>query len=256
MLNLGTQEGFTVEDGRFASVWPHCRAVFIALRKLGTPVGISIDPLTGHQCGDQRYLAIPWFDACLTKRLPDAPGSSMKPIAGESHWLARLPSPDSPQELKTYAAAAYEGDPLEAVWLPSQEIAEAWTTYGTGKGIADRTPPPKPGRLRIDGARLKWDAAADLQSGLAYFIVQRNGRPVANVPEKPTNPYGRPIAQGLLYSDTPEMPLKEFYFDGLVDGATTVDEYAVIAVNTVGLQSESSDVLRVDTSVLTADQPR
>ena len=35
------------------------------------PVGMAPDPRTGHECGDSRYLAIPWIDACLAMRLPD-----------------------------------------------------------------------------------------------------------------------------------------------------------------------------------------
>jgi hypothetical protein len=30
-----------------------------------------VDPNSGHDCGNSRYLAIPWFDACLAARLPD-----------------------------------------------------------------------------------------------------------------------------------------------------------------------------------------
>src|SRR6202163_2586157 len=37
--------------------------------KLG-PAGFAPDPRTGHECGDSRYLAIPFFDACLAMRLP------------------------------------------------------------------------------------------------------------------------------------------------------------------------------------------
>ena len=33
-------------------------------------VGVAIDPLSSHDCGNQRYLAIPWLDACLSARLP------------------------------------------------------------------------------------------------------------------------------------------------------------------------------------------
>lgn len=246
MLNLGTEEGFTVAEGRFASVWPRCREVFVALRNQSTPVGVSIDPLTAHQCGNQRYLAIPWFDACLTKRLPETPGDSMKQCANEPHWLARLPDQDSPKELNIYPSSSYEGDFRDAVWLPTEAVARAWVKYGNGEEIADSSPPPAPSELRVEGARLKWNAAADLQSGLAYFVVSRDGERVATVPEKPTNPYGRPIAQGLLYSDTPDMPLKEFSFELPADNISVPSEYTVHAVNTVGLHSEPSKPLKID----------
>src|SRR4051812_41701201 len=71
MCNLGTKEGVTVKDGRFAGVWPANEAFFREVRGKGGLVGVAVDPLTAHECGNQRYLAIPWLDACLTARLPE-----------------------------------------------------------------------------------------------------------------------------------------------------------------------------------------
>ena len=56
------------------------------------------------------------------------------------------------------------------------------------------------------------------------------------MPEKPTNPRGRKLFQGLQYSDTPLQPLAEMtYADpDWTQGA----EYEVVPVNTVGLEAE------------------
>ena len=70
MCNLGTKEGVTVKDGRFAGVWPGVEVFFQEMRAKGGLVGISVDPLSAHECGNQRYLAMPWLDVCLTARLP------------------------------------------------------------------------------------------------------------------------------------------------------------------------------------------
>jgi hypothetical protein len=43
---------------------------------------VSVDPNSSHDCGNQRYLAIPWFDACLTARLPEK-GGGQQPEAHE-----------------------------------------------------------------------------------------------------------------------------------------------------------------------------
>src|SRR4051794_34064075 len=72
MCNLGTKEGVTVKGDRFAGVWPANEAFFTEVRGKGGLVGVAVDPLTSHECGNQRYLAIPWLDACLTDRLPKA----------------------------------------------------------------------------------------------------------------------------------------------------------------------------------------
>jgi hypothetical protein len=47
MCNLGTKEGVTVKEGRFALVWPANEAFFTALRARGGLVGLAVDP--AHQ---------------------------------------------------------------------------------------------------------------------------------------------------------------------------------------------------------------
>ena len=41
-------------------------------------IGMAIDPLSAHERGNQRYLAIPWLDTCLTACLPVQPGQPLK----------------------------------------------------------------------------------------------------------------------------------------------------------------------------------
>ncbi len=77
MCNLGTQEGVTVKDGRFAGVWPANQSFFGQVR--GKVVDrYRVDPLTAHECGNQRYLAIRWLDACLSARLPEQGHSELR----------------------------------------------------------------------------------------------------------------------------------------------------------------------------------
>jgi len=47
---------------------------------------------------------------------------------------------------------------------------------------------------------------------LARFIIERDGQFLANVPENGKNAFGRPIFQGLQYSDTPTQPLVPMQF--------------------------------------------
>lgn len=49
--------------------------------------------------------------------------------------------------------------------------------------------------MRVNGSELAWDAEADLESGLASFIIERDGQEIGSVPEQPKNPFGRPIFQ-------------------------------------------------------------
>ncbi|QDT14016.1 alpha/beta hydrolase [Alienimonas californiensis] len=233
VCNLGTQEGVTVTDGRFSGVWPKNQVFFDAVRGAGGLIAVAIDPKTSHECGNQRYLAIPWFDVCLSHRLPESAGEPLRPMpTGDAH-LADL------RGQTAVPAADYAGDAAAANWLPNAEIAARWEEYVTNADVADVTPPPAPTNVRIEDGTLRWDAAADLQSGVRQFVIERDGEPLAQVPEKPTNPHGRPLFQGLQYSDTPLQPLRRAEFELPADLPTGA-ALTVRAVNSVGLSSEPS----------------
>jgi len=233
MCNPGTKEGVTVKDGRFAAVWPANEAFFKAVRSRGGLIGVAVDPLTAHECGNQRYLAIRWLDACLAQRLPDGDGKPLRPMPKEQAWLADVTGTEAGP------AAKRSGDPLEAGWLPNEAAARAWMQYVKDTAVTDESPPPAPTNLRLRGraAELAWDAEADPESGLAGFIVERDGEVIAHLPEQPKNPFGRPVFQGLQYSDTPSSPLVPLEFTDAKAESGRSHRYRVIAVNTVGLKS-------------------
>lgn len=235
MCNPGTKEGVTVTNGRFAKVWPANVTFFNTIRSRGGLIGVAIDPLTSHECGNQRYLAIRWLDACLSARLPDPPGKLLKPMPTENAWLAAL------KGTTATAASDFGGDPNASIWLPNESIAKRWMEYVTDTRVTDTTAPPSPTNLRLHNTTLLWDAEGDLESGLAHFMIERDGQPYATVPQKAKNPFGRPIFQGLQYSDTPVQPLVEMKFTDTKPQPDTVHSYRVIAVNTVGQKSMPSE---------------
>jgi len=234
MCNPGTKEGVTVKDGRFAGVWPANEAFFNALRDKGGLISVAVDPLTAHECGNQRYFAIPWLDACLSARLPETHGDPLRPMPTDQAWLA------SPTGFEAVPAAQFDGDPLQAAWLPNEAVARIWMQYVKDTAVTDATPPPAPTNLRVSRNELSWDAAADLESGLAHFIIERDGRFLANVPEQAKNPFGRPIFQNLQYSDTPTQPLVPMQYTDTTAESDKKHTYRVMAVNTVGLKSKPS----------------
>ena len=71
MCNLGTKEGVTQTKGRFSGVWAQNETFMKTLRAKDALVGVAIDPKSSHDCGNSRYMAIPWFDIMLTQRLPE-----------------------------------------------------------------------------------------------------------------------------------------------------------------------------------------
>ncbi len=232
MCNLGTREGVTEKNGRFAGVWPANEVFFTTLRSRGGLIGVAVDPLTAHECGNQRYLAIPWLDACLSARLPEKPGGSLNPMPAGDAWLAPLLGTEA------VPAATFSGKRETSVWLPNAAIAGAWTHYVKDTAIPDPTPPPAPTNLRVRDGGLTWNAEADLESGLSHFIIMRDGEPIATVPGPSKNPFGRPLFQGLQYSDTPTQPLVEMRFNEPGIEADKAHRFRVISVNTAGLKSE------------------
>jgi len=234
MCNLGTKEGVTVKDKNFAGVWPANEAFFNEVRGKGGLIGVAVDPLSSHDCGNQRYLAIPWLGGCLTARLPKVPGDPLRPMPTDTAWLA------PPLGGAAVPAAKYSGEPLKAAWLPNEAIARAWAEYVRDTKVSDPTPPPAPTNVSVQGNKLTWEVEADLESGLTGFVIERDGQALATVPEQGKNPFGRPVFQNLQYSDTPTQPLVPMQFTDATAEPGKKHTYRVIAVNTVGLKSKPS----------------
>jgi hypothetical protein len=57
------KRGVTDKENRFAAVWPTNEVFFNEVRSKGGLVSVSVDPLSSHLCGNQRYFAIPWLGA-------------------------------------------------------------------------------------------------------------------------------------------------------------------------------------------------
>lgn len=174
----------------------------------------AADPLTSHECGDSRYLSIPFFDFWL------------------SHRVGR-----STEGLKTVDKT------MLSDWDLTLKAKQA-EFMATGS-VSDHTPPASPTNVTIqmrDGvAVLQWDAVVDFESGLQGFVVSRDGNPVATIPSKATGRFGRPLFQKMSYHDTPELPLPkmELVLPGPQPESVV---YSVVAVNSVGLKSAESRV--------------
>jgi len=235
-------------------------AVFKQYRAKGAPVGFAPDPRTGHECGDSRYLAIPYLDACMAIRLPDkgSKDQKLKPVDLSKGWLAKLVEKD-PKDAAAVPAADYKGNVNEAVWLPSEAVAKAWVEYVKTGAVSDTTPPPAPTNVKtIDrgdrGTEVTWIAEADFESGIKQFIIMRDGKELATVgPDR--GQFGRPIFQGMTYHDTPVWPLKETKYLDASAKAGEKHAYTVITVNSVGLKSAPSDPATTQAAAAAAAQP-
>jgi hypothetical protein len=152
-------------------------------------------------------------------------------------WLAPLHTAER-EVTAPVPAANFTGAIEKSVWLPNEATAKAWAQYVKDTAVPDPTPPPAPTNVQANGNTLTWDATADLESGIAHFVIERDGKPIATVPEQPKNPFGRPLFQGLQYSDTPNQPLVPMTFTDTKPEPNKTHQYRVITVNTVGLKSE------------------
>lgn len=172
-------------------------------------------------------------------RLPDKGErlQLLKPVKFSDGWLAKLESD------KAEPFSSFDGEVSEAVWLPGEKVAKAWMEYVKTGAVSDTTPPPAPYDVRAaakpDGTvEIIWDAAADFESGIQSFVIRRDGKEIAQVPEQPLGKFGRPLWQTMSYHDTPERPLPELRYVDKSAEKGAKHEYQVIEVNSVGLRSE------------------
>ena len=152
MVNFGVGE-------RGNGPWDGSIAAFQEYRAQGAPIGLAPDPRTAHWCGDSRYLAIPFFDACLHMRLSDWP-KILKPVDLSSAWLA-TPFGDT-----AVPAAEFKGDPKKAVWLPNAAVARIWMEYVRTGTVTDASAPPAPVNVRMKmdankGNEITWDTGGE-----------------------------------------------------------------------------------------------
>jgi pimeloyl-ACP methyl ester carboxylesterase len=222
--------------------WINTLATAREYRSKSGPAGFAPDPRTGHETGDSRYLAIPFLDACLAMRLPGKGSNSqnLKPVDMGKAWLAPFLSQTA------VPAASYKGNPVEAAWLPNEQVARIWMEYVKSGTVADITPPLAPFNVRVTsrgsgGNEITWDAEPDFESGIGGFFVMRDSKVLARLPTTTSFVvYGRPLFQGLSFHDTPEGSPPEMRY---LDASAKPGEkhtYSILTVNSAGVPSEPS----------------
>jgi hypothetical protein len=155
------------------------------------------------------------------------------------------PAPSLPPPVPAIAA----NDQAAVADKPATETPPAAPTPST------EAPPPSPTDAVVEfdavkGNVLAWKCEADLESGLAQFVIERDGEVIARIPEKQNNPFGRSLFQGLQYSDTPPQPLTIMEFidpHSQADPSNATQEqtakqyiYRIHAINTVGKPSDKT----------------
>ena len=115
---------------RFARTYDQSILFFRAMRKKGAPVSLAIDPASGHNAGNSRYLTIPWIYGALEGQKSD-----------EVVW----PSEHS----------------ADGNWFPSKTVGNAWKDFTATGMVSDQTAPRSaPFDLRTQ--RSYWGGKADV----------------------------------------------------------------------------------------------
>lgn len=165
--------------------WQTAVNTFHKLREKGGLVSIAYTPYQNHNYSFVRYMAIPFYESVLSKRLPTGARVSfkeMKNMDKTKGWLGDTLS------LNTYAYNEYPRDQSALSWLPDSVTAAKWKEFVITGTVIDRTPPPMPygltkTRRHNMAVELTWKADADVESGIKQFCIYDGDRLIARFPE-------------------------------------------------------------------------
>ncbi|MGF1582362.1 MAG: hypothetical protein ACFCD0_23805 [Gemmataceae bacterium] len=236
ILNYGERE----KKGRFQRVHQKSMESFSKNRPKGALWAIAVDPKSSHDCRNSRHLAIPFFDAILAEhtRKPNKASDSQRWRTKGWIGLANNTFDISPR-------TKLEKLPKLSHWLPNKAVAMAWQEYCKTGEVRDKTPPPVPTKLTANlesgQVKLNWAADIDLESGIKFFHVLRNGKKIATVGGMKTKGNRNGHFQIRNYGDEPEPTNPTMTF---VDPKGQMGQtYQVIAENYAGLFSKKSQAV-------------
>jgi pimeloyl-ACP methyl ester carboxylesterase len=225
-------------------------------REQNAPWLIAPDPVTGHECGNSRLLAIPFFDVCFGLRLPAEEQKALRRVDMEDSWLG------DPGSFEITKLAGFQGEPLTMVWLPDGNFARIWQEYVKTGWVTDSTPPGAPYKLSYEfiGKRtlqILWEAEADLESGIKQFYLYRNGKQIKKYvgfnddyvkKNFQYGNYGDEPGPEVLYENVDKwIPTKMEFVDYRLHPDSTYT-YRIRMENWSGLQSEFSEPLVISLS--------
>ncbi len=239
LYNIGVKEK---KDKRFGRTWQKATQLFEARRALGALDTWAPDPEASHDCRFGRLLVLPYIDACLAQRLGPRGSALMTPMDMTRAWFGNI------ETFEPGPAAQYDDEPNTIAWLPNERIAWMWKEFVKTGWVADKTPPPAPTDLEatvVDANRvtLRWQAEADLDSGIKTFRIYRNGQCLAAYTGSAPDLFQKPN-----YHDTLEKPLSEMIYTDTTVTTSTTYTYEVTTVNWCDLESPKSTPVKISIS--------
>jgi hypothetical protein len=226
--------------------------------RCATPSGLCWDTtMYGHAPRDLRMICIPWSDIALAARRRDQAGESLrKPLDTSNAWLGDW------KTLTIASAATFTGNKTAACWFPNEQWAKMWHEYMVTGTQKDSTPPPAPynltGTYNNSQIVLKWDADADLQTGIKTFIIYRNGSILQTMqwPNAPTTLFTAEKGfQRWDDGDQPNpFPAPNMTFADANVSDTGTYAYEVSTVNWSGVAGQKSGALTLKRGLVTVDR--
>lgn len=187
--------------------WDTAINSFHSLRSAGGLVSIANTPYQSHNYSFVRYMAIPFFESALEKRLPQAGSVSfkkLKTINESAGWLGDT------LLLNTYRYTDYAANRPDLSWLPDSTTAAKWKEFVLTGTVIDRTPPPPPydlasERIHNMAVKLRWKADADIESGIKHFNIYRGEQLIARFPQHGVYQYFDTNGDDALPADPPAL---------------------------------------------------
>ena len=152
------------------------QTIFRRYRQLDALWSLAIEANAGHETANSRWLIIPYLDALITMRLAKDSNKILK-IDRTQGWLGNIVTHE------IASVDRYQGAPLEAVWLPNEEVARKWQENVTIGKVSPTRKPKAPDEVRIretsaQEAIITWNYTPDLENGLPSFRIYRNNSPL------------------------------------------------------------------------------
>jgi hypothetical protein len=231
------------KGNRFYNLIAGVHEVFEYGRKQHAPWALAVHPNSEHENSQSRQLAIRFFDSMIQLRLPAPAGvtvgrTTLESLPVKKHWIGSIQSFEIMEESFLHV-------PLhESSYLINHSFAQNWQSFCRTGTIKDTSPPPPPHNLRVDQesqkATLKWNAFADVESGIQSFRIYRKenliGETAGNLNHEwnPTEAY-----HAWNYSDQPleGQLLPPMVFTDLNANGTQPEDYQISTVNKAGLES-------------------
>ena len=163
LFALGKQDPYAYETVELP------QQAFLRYREIDAPWTIAIDPNAAHEAGASRYLAIPYLDAVIDRRLTNL---GLRPIQTATGWLG------STLTHTVASAKQYQANPQQAVWLPNQEVAHKWQEYVSEGKVSPTHRSAAPTNVQIlkhaGEIMITWNYKPALETGLPSFHIYRD----------------------------------------------------------------------------------